>query len=238
MSSLGIAFIAGTLSILSPCVLPLIPMIVGAAVSEHRLGPVALAAGLTASFVAIGLFFATIGYSVGLDGGRVRALAAILLAVAGLVLVVPAWQTRFALVAGPISGWANSRLAGSATRGLRGQLALGLLLGIVWSPCVGPTLGAASVLASRGQNLDHVAAVMAAFGGGAALPLLGVGLLSREALVRWRGRLLGVGKGGKAALGGFLVVLGTLILTGLDQRVETLLVDLSPGWLTDLITHF
>ena len=69
---IGLALLAGVLSTLSPCVLPILPMVLGAAVSEHRFGPAALAAGLTLSFVAIGLFVATIGFSLGLDAARSR----------------------------------------------------------------------------------------------------------------------------------------------------------------------
>ena len=238
VGSVAIALLAGILSTLSPCVLPLIPMILGAAASEHRLGPVAVAAGLAASFVAIGLFIATIGFSMGLDAGHFRTLAAAVLIVLGVTLLVPSLQTQFAVVAGPISGWADSRFGGFATTGLRGQLALGLLLGVIWSPCVGPTLGAASMLASRGEDLGQVAFVMSAFGAGAALPLLILGLLSREVLTRWRGRLLDAGKGGKMVLGGVLVVMGALIVSGLDKRAEAFLVDLSPAWLTELTTRF
>lgn len=238
LASIGLAALAGILSTLSPCVLPLIPMVLGAAISEHRHGPVALAAGLAVSFVGIGLFIATIGYSLGFDGGLFRIIGAALLIALGLVLLLPALQTQFAVVAGPISGWTDSRFGGFATTGLRGQFALGLLLGVVWSPCVGPTLGAASMLASRGENLGQVALVMTAFGIGAALPLLMLGLLSREAIAAWRSRLLNAGKAGKMALGGLLVVLGLMIVSGLDKRIETLLVDLSPGWLTQLTTRF
>ena len=79
---------------------------------------------------------------------------------------------------------------------------------------------------------------MGAFGVGAALPLAVLGLLSHGALTRWRGRLMDAGKGGKMVLGGVLVIIGTLILSGLDKRVEELLVDLSPPWLTELTTRF
>ena len=238
LGGVGLALLAGILSTLSPCVLPLIPMVLGAAVSEHRLGPVALATGLAGSFVAIGLFLATIGFSLGIDSDHVRVLTPIILVAVGLQLIVPSWQTRFALLAGPISSWADNRLGHFATTGLQGQLALGLLLGVIWSPCVGPTLGAASVLASRGQSLGQVAIVMGAFGAGAALPLLLLGPLSREAMARWRGRLVGIGTSGKTALGSLFVVLGGLTLTGLDKAIETLLVDLSPAWLTALTTRF
>jgi len=113
-----------------------------------------------------------------------------------------------------VSGWAESSFGGFDPRGLRGQFALGLLLGAVWSPCVGPTLGAASLLAAQGKDLFGVTLTMLAFGLGAALPLLLLGLLSRETMMRWRGRLLGAGKGGKMVLGTLLLIVGVLILTG------------------------
>jgi cytochrome c-type biogenesis protein len=238
LASIGISALAGVLSTLSPCVLPLIPMVMGAAVGEHRHGPVALAAGLAVSFVAVGLFIATIGYSIGLDAGHFRIIGAVLLIGIGLILVVPALQTQFAIVAGPLSGWTDSRFGGFDRAGLRGQFALGLLLGVVWSPCVGPTLGAASMLASRGENLGQVAMVMAAFGIGAAVPLLILGVLFREATAAWRARLLDAGKTGKAVLGALLIILGLVIAGGIDKRIETLLVDISPAWLTELTTRF
>jgi cytochrome c-type biogenesis protein len=121
---------------------------------------------------------------------------------------------------------------------LTGQFLIGVLLGAVWSPCVGPTLGAASVLAARGENLLAVSLTMLAFGLGAALPLLAIGLMSRETLLRWRARLAAAGSGGKALLGALLLAVGVLILTGLDKRLETVLVEASPDWLTALTTRF
>jgi cytochrome c biogenesis protein CcdA len=238
LGSILFAFLAGILSILSPCVLPLLPIILGTAVGEHRLGPAALAGGLAISFVAIGLFIATIGYGLGLDAGVFRLIAALLLITIGVILLVPQLQTQVAAAAAPVSGWTESRFGGISTSGIKGQFALGILLGAVWSPCVGPTLGAASVLAAQGKDLAQVALVMLAFGIGAALPLLLLGLLSREALIRWRARLMEAGKGGKALLGGLLVVVGLLIVSGFDKQLETLLVNASPAWLTDLTTRF
>ena len=77
LATLGLALLAGLLSILSPCVLPLLPIVLGAAASEHRFGPAALAAGVAVSFVAVGLFVATVGFSIGLDGEVVRRVAAV-----------------------------------------------------------------------------------------------------------------------------------------------------------------
>lgn len=232
-----LAFLAGILSVLSPCVLPLLPLVLGAAASEHRLGPAALAAGLALSFVAIGLFVATMGFAIGLDAGVFRIGAAVMLVLVGLVLLVPAAQTRLAVAAGPVSDWTESRFGGFSTAGLLGQFGVGLLLGAVWSPCVGPTLGAASLLASQGRDLGAVALTMLLFGLGAALPLLLLGTLSREVLMRWRDRMMGLGKGLKAALGLILVTTGLLIATGADKAAEAALVNASPDWLTSLSTR-
>lgn len=236
--SAAFAFLAGLLSTLSPCVLPLLPIILGAAVSQHRLGPAAMAAGLALSFVAIGLFVATIGFSIGLDAQVFRTLAAILLIAIGIVLLVPPLQTQLAGAGAPISNWAQSSFGGFDLSGLGGQFALGLLLGAVWSPCVGPTLGAASVLAAQGENLGQVALVMGVFGIGAALPLLALGMVSRETMLKMRGRLMQAGSGGKVILGILLLASGLLIASGLDKRLEGLLVAWSPDWLTQLTTRF
>ncbi|MGC2075174.1 MAG: cytochrome c biogenesis protein CcdA [Xanthobacteraceae bacterium] len=114
----------------------------------------------------------------------------------------------------------------------------GLLLGAVWSPCVGPTLGAASILAAQGRDLGGVAATMLAFGLGAALPLAALGLLSREALLRWRTHLISGGVHASMLFAIVLVAIGVMVLTGLDKRIETLAVNESPQWLTDLTTLF
>lgn len=233
----ALAFVAGMLSVLSPCVLPLLPLVLGAAASKRKYGPVALAAGLSASFVAIGLFVAGAGFAIGLDADVFRAVAAVLIVAIGLILLVPQFQARLAVAGAPIANWADARL-GSAGSGTAGQFWAGVLLGAVWSPCVGPTLGAASLLAAQGRDLARAGIVMFAFGLGAALPLLALGLLSREAMMRSRHRLASAGAGAKAGLGAVFVAIGVLVLTGLDKSIETMLVEISPQWLTDLTTRF
>lgn len=236
--TLGLALLAGSLSVLSPCVLPLVPIVLGTAASEHRFAPFALATGLALSFVAIGLFVATAGFAIGLDTDLFRLVSAVLLIGIGTLLLVPRLGAQLAAAGSPASNWVEEQFGGFSAHGLGGQFALGLLLGAVWSPCVGPTLGAASILAAKGENLGEVGLTMVMFGVGAALPLILFGLLSREALSRWRVRLIEAGKGGKALLGGVLIAVGLLVATGLDKRLETFLVDASPAGLTRLTTQF
>ena len=236
--SIGLAFIAGCLSVLSPCVLPLIPIVMGAAASAHRLGPAALSVGVAISFVAISLFVATIGFTIGLDGSFFRTGAALLVVAIGVGLVAPPLLERVAVAAGPISNWTDQAFASYVGPGLFGQFGVGLLLGAVWSPCVGPTLGAASLLAAQGKDLGQVTLTMLAFGIGAVVPLLILGSLSRELLVRWRGKLATAGSGGKFVLGGVLIVTGLFILTGFDKALEAKIVAATPAWLTQLTTRY
>ena len=236
MIAVALAFLAGLLSILSPCVLPLVPIVLGAAVAAHPLGAVALAAGLAISFSGLGLFLALAGFALGIDTDLFRLGAAAMMIALGAFLILPSWQMRLASAGGPVSNWADRHFGRFASSGLAGQFAIGLLLGAVWSPCVGPTLGAASLLASHGRDLLWVGLTMMAFGIGAALPLALLGLLSRAAMARVRSGLLSAGKLGKAVLGTTFVLVGIAIVGGVDKSIEAALVDLSPAWLTRLTT--
>jgi len=238
IGTLLLAFAAGTLSILAPCVLPLLPIILASAATQHRLGPLALAGGVVVSFMAVGLGAASIGASVGLDSETLRLVGATLFLMIGAVLLVPRLQERMVTAAGPLVDWSHRRMNASAWAGWQGQFGLGLVLGLVWTPCVGPTLGSAMVLAAEGRDLAASALTMLAFGLGALLPLAGLALLSRGAMARWRGKLAGVGRRGKVVLGVILVTMALLVLTGIDRRIEAFLLDLSPDWLDRVTTQF
>jgi cytochrome c biogenesis protein CcdA len=234
----GLGLIAGALSTLSPCVLPLVPVLVATAVNAHRWGALALGLGLTLSFAIIGMFLATLGASLGLDPDTFRFAGAVILAVFGFVLVVPRLQDLFAHATGFLSNSGNQLLARVAFGGLTGQFFVGALLGIVWSPCVGPTLGAATTLASQGKDLGQIGLLMLIFGIGAAAPLVLLGSLSRASVMKVRGRLLSAGKYGKQVLGLIMLVLGLLIATGSDKSLETWILNQTPDWLTALTTKY
>ena len=234
----ALGYLAGALSTLSPCVLPLLPILIATALAQHRFGPLALAAGLTLSFALVGVSIASLGASIGLDQGLLRKAAALLLIGFGVLVLVPALQTRFALATAGVGAAGNGLLARLSGSGWGGQFMVGLVLGLVWSPCVGPTLGAASTLASQGRDLGQIALLMLLFGLGAGTPLVVVGSLSREAMQRVRGRLLAAGQRGRWWLGLVLLLIGLAILTGWDRGFETWAVEHSPDWLTELTTRF
>ena len=236
LGTYGIGFAAGSLSVLSPCVLPLVPILIGTAASAHRRGPLALAAGLTLSFAVIGVLLASAGASLDLDQTAFRNIAALMLLGFGVLLLSTGLQERLAGAASGASSAGYGMLSRLTLDGLSGQFLLGLLLGVIWSPCVGPTLGAIVTLASQGQKLAQVMLVMALFGLGAGLPLVILGSLSREAMLRMRGKLLAAGQQGKKVLGAVMLLLGIFILTGLEKRFETWVLDAAPTWLTQIGT--
>ncbi|WP_184601801.1 cytochrome c biogenesis CcdA family protein [Rhodanobacter sp. MP1X3] len=231
-----VGFLAGAASILSPCVLPILPILIASALSKHRLGTAALALGLALSFAIVGTFIATLGASIGLGAQTLRQVAAVLMVVFGLVMLSPRLQLAFGRISSRIGSSGQQALGSIKGEGLASQFAIGLLLGLVWSPCVGPTLGAASTLAAQGKNLGQIALLMLLFGLGAGLPLLLLGGLSHATMMRIRGSLSSIGHAAKSAMGGLFVVFGVLILSGFDRKLETMLLSISPDWLTKLTT--
>jgi sulfite exporter TauE/SafE len=150
----------------------------------------------------------------GLDGDVLRRFSEILLVVLGVMLLSTAIQTRHGLAAGNLTNAADRLIRMLSVSTGPGQLFVGLLLGLVWSPCVGPTPGAASLLAAQRKDLLSVPSVMLAFGVGTKVPMVLVAMVSRRALLRWRQRALTFGQIGRVAMGAIALAVGVLILSG------------------------
>lgn len=237
LGNLGLSYAAGILSTLSPCVLPLLPIILLSVVERHKFGPVMLAIGLATSFAVVGVTIASFGFSIGLDSSVLRAIVAALLLVMGIVLLVPALQARLGAAASPLATSGQTLIDRIQPKGLSGQFILGALLGVVWSPCTGPTLGAAIGLASQGDDLTRAAIVMLVFGLGAATPILLLAYGSRQAIMARRDWLTRSATIAKPIMGTVFTALGLFILTGVDRMVETALTNAMPDWLVSLTTR-
>lgn len=238
LASYGFGFLAGVLSTLSPCVLPIVPILLGAATNAHPRAPLVLAGGLAISYAIIGTTVAWLGSNLGLDASTFRNVGATVLALMGVLLLSSTLQQKFASAASGVSNAGNSLLSRWKLEGLWGQFAIGLILGIIWSPCVGPTLGAAIVLASEGSQLAHAATLMGIFGLGAALPIVILGQVSRAAMGRWRNQMMQAGQTGKLLLGLAMLLIAIMVYSGGDKAFEAWLVNLSPAWLTELTTRY
>lgn len=238
MSGLLVAMLAGVLTTLSPCVLPVLPVVLLAALQQHRYGPLALAAGMSLAFTALGIGIATIGFTLDIDSQAVRLTAAVMMIAFGAVLLSAPLQAAFARAGTPLSDRLNALAGRFAPEGLGGQFLLGLLLGAVWTPCSGPTLGAAIGLATASETATRAAGIMLLFSFGATLPLVALAYGSRQALATRKAALARAGRFGKPLLGGVLVVVGALVAFGVDKLIEARLTALMPDWLVDLTTRF
>jgi cytochrome c-type biogenesis protein len=167
-------------------VLPLLPLVIAGSVERHRLGPLVLAAGLALSATALGFAVALLGFT--LDRDLVRIVAGALLVVVGAVLLIARVDVALTRVTSPVVTRAAEMLARFTPQRLAGQFVVGALLGALWTPCGGPTLGGAIGLAAQRRSLGAAAAVMAAYSVGAVLPVLLLAYGSRrrsdDALVR------------------------------------------------------
>ena len=238
ITSIGLALIAGMLSTASPCVLPLLPIVIATAADQHRLGPAALAAGLAVSFGIIGTFVASLGIATGIDAGLFRMISASMLFAVGLALTSTSIRTRAMAAAEPLSSWIGARSGGISTLGASGQFCLGVMLGALWLPCAGPTLAAAAVLAAKGQSLGEAAVTMGVFGFGAVMPLLILGLMSRKAMAGAGPVLLRLNRLLVPLLGLVLAIMGIGIMTGIDGYIESVLVAAYPKWLSRVVTMY
>ncbi|ERS81020.1 hypothetical protein Q672_06825 [Marinobacter sp. EVN1] len=232
LMSYPLGFLAGLLSILSPCVWPLVPVVMSSAATAGRHGPLFLALGLSLSFAFAGTVLSYLLLNLGLGLDVIRPFAALMLILVALPLLfeplgyrVNAWLAR-------LNPAVNAGQA-SATSGL-GQFGVGALLGVVWLPCVGPTLGAAIALASMGQDMVAAFGVMFVFGVGTVSALLFAGLVSAKLLKRTRPGVMNNANRGKKILGAMLLMLGILVLTGWDKALEAWALTWLPDWAVTL----
>lgn len=228
LGHLALALAAGGLTTLSPCVFPLLPLVVGGSLQGHRAGPLAMGLGMTLSFAFIGLVVGLAGPALGIDGDSVRTAGGWLLLILGAVMLVPALNERFTNLMTPLASGAD-QLSGKLNAGsLGGALLLGALLGLVWSPCSGPLLAAAlTLVASEGGALRGTL-ILGAFGAGAATPLVLAAYASRSGFTKARTWVLGHAKAMKNGFGILLVLLGGAILMGWDKRLEALVLPFLP----------
>jgi cytochrome c biogenesis protein CcdA/thiol-disulfide isomerase/thioredoxin len=178
---LGIGFAAGVITAVSPCVLPVLPIVLaGGATGRGRRRPLAIVAGLVASFTLFTLTAATILAALGLPGDLLRDLAIAMLFVVAASLLVP--QVAYVLER-PLA-FMTRRRAGD----LGGGFLLGLSLGLVFVPCAGPVLATISVLAAQKRISFDTVLLTLAYALGAAVPMLLVALGGQRAARRFRAR--------------------------------------------------
>ncbi len=232
LASIPLAALAGALSILSPCVWPLVPVVMASAATSGRKGVLFLALGLSTSFAVAGTLLSFALISLGLDPELFRYIAAVLLVLVGLILVIKRLNNWLSYRLSQLTS--NVDISRKNPTSNLGQFSMGALLGLVWLPCVGPTLGAAIALASMGQSFSMAFLVMFVFGLSTALVLVVTGILSSKVINKVRPGVLQNVERLKFLLGLLLIVLGLMVLIGIDKMLETLALQMLPDWAISL----
>lgn len=228
------AYIAGLLTLINPCVLPVLPIVLATALQASRHGPLVLAAGMSLSFVTLGMAVTTFGYAVGLNEQDIARAGAVLMVGFGLILLVPRFSAAFSTATAGVAASADAGLDNVDRNTLRGQFLGGMLLGAVWSPCVGPTLGGAISLASQGQSLGWAAAIMVFFAMGVSTIIIALGYGARSALMKRQALMRRIAVAARPVMGVVFVAVGLMLLLNVHHMLEGWLLSVLPAWLIDL----
>jgi cytochrome c biogenesis protein CcdA/thiol-disulfide isomerase/thioredoxin len=225
-----VAFVAGVVTAVSPCVLPVLPIVLAAGAGGDRRRPYLVIAGLIASFSFFTLASVQIIEALHIPSPLLRDVAIAIVAIFGLTLLLPALSAAYERATARIPALG----ARMAHPGLAGGLVTGVGLGLVWTPCAGPILGAVTSLAVTQPGSGATIALVVAYAVGAGLPLLGIALGGRAALARLK--LRSASAWASRALGVLVLVTAGLMAVGADTAISADLTSAMPDWTGTLQT--
>lgn len=229
MTLFFLAIAAGFLTILAPCILPVLPFLLGTAGGRSKWRPVMIIAGFVGSFTLIGAALATAGTFLGISNDSLRLLAGVLLLLFGAALFFEKAYEKLTVKIQPLLAKLGTDVAAGSsvkTDAWSGVL-VGVSLGLVWSPCAGPILGTILTLAARTSDYVTTALLFFAYAIGAGVPMLAIAYGSNRLQAKFRsvGRLQPVLN---KIFGALVILTAVAILTGYDQVVQTWLVERFP----------
>ncbi len=223
--TLGLAFLAGLVSFLSPCVFSLVPAYIGylsgrsleASKSERQSSWLTFAHGI-AFVLGFSVVFILLGLAVSALGGFLYSIKGVLAKIGGVVIILFGIHMtgfyRFPFLEYDL----RPHTQVDHSRGLISSFLLGIFFSAGWSPCVGPVLGAILALALNGGNLQQGFVLLAAYSAGMAIPFLlaaiGIGWVTH--ILRKFARVL---HWIEVAMGIVLIIVGILLLAGVFEQL-------------------
>lgn len=229
------SFLAGVLTIFSPCILPMVPFVVRSSFQNSKWGPLFLALGVSISFSVSTYVIATSGHLLGFTPDRLKILSGIFLFIASILFLFPVLTDRLSLVLSPL----NNKIQSISTKTSVSNKVLmeflnGLFLGPIWAPCSGPTLAVIIGIIIKKPELKSSIILLAIFSLGSIIPILFFSYGAKNVVQKIQKKSLENSKALKYALGLFCGVMSILILTGLDKKLETFLLSIIPDFVTNL----
>ena len=236
---LGFAFLSGVITILSPCILPVLPIVLSGGVGGGKARPFGVLAGFVVSFTAFTLTLSAIVQALGIPVDALRIVAVVLIILFGAVMLVPWLSVRFEMLTSRIArrsggtGGAPGAPGAPRRNGFWSGVVVGLSLGLIWTPCVGPIMASVISLALT-QHVDGGSvSITLAYTLGTSIPMLGVMLGGRAllnkvpALTRNSGNI-------QKGFGVLMIVVGVAIGLGWDRQFQSFVLRTLPGYGTGL----
>ena len=217
----GLAWCGGLLTILSPCVLPILPLIIGRSFQSHRFGPMMLVLGLVSGFAIAGSLLGVASAWLTGFANFLRDLAIGLLLGLGLLSIFP--RVSY----GILSRWQFGKSWQPQRSGLWSEFWIGTQLGLLWTPCAGPALGSILVLAAVQHQIVGALALLTVYGLGAGIPLLLIAYTSRYLSISWQ-RVLPYTQIFQQIGGMLMVTTAIAIILGWDIEIQLWLAPLFP----------
>jgi cytochrome c biogenesis protein CcdA len=233
MIEIGLAFAAGLLTAAAPCILPLLPILLGTSIGrQDRWRPLFIVAGFITAFSGFVLLFGSFPTVLGLSHDTLRKISIVLLGGFGVLML---WPQPYEWLVARLNGLfahANGAI-GTAGSGHFGGLVLGLSLGVVWTPCAGPVLGSILTLIATSENLAHAGTLLVAYAIGAALPILLIAYGGQYATTQVR-RLAPYTPALQRGFGVAVLLVAFAFYTQYDTIITVWLSDFYPGHQTGL----
>ncbi len=229
---IAFAFLAGIVTILSPCILPVLPIILSGSALSGKKQPFGVLIGFVSSFTFFTLFLTSIVQATGVSADLLRTISMIIIFVFGLVLVVPKFYLMFEIFASKLSTKAG---AGKARKeGFISGIILGFSLGLVWTPCVGPILASVIALAITGSVSGQAFLITLAYSLGTSIPMIlimygGRGLISK---VPWLTKNLGKVQ---KVFGVLMILTALAIFFNYDRQFQSYILEKFPNYGSGLI---
>jgi cytochrome c biogenesis protein CcdA/thiol-disulfide isomerase/thioredoxin len=210
------AFLAGIVTILSPCILPILPIVLSGTVSGDKRRPFGIIVGFILSFTIFTLFLATIIRLTGIPGNTLRIIAGVVLLIFGLSLLLPQFQGFMERLFSKLSIFAPKS---NPHAGFWGGFVIGLTIGIIWTPCVGPILASVIALAATSQVSTITFLITLSYSIGTAIPMFLIMYGGRNLLSRapW---LLKNTSAIQKTFGVLMILFALAIFTNIDQQIE------------------
>lgn len=229
-----IAFISGLLTVFSPCVLPILPIILASGIGGSKMRMSGTITGLVLSFTIASLLLATIVKVFGIPSDIIRNIAVLLLIIFGIPLVFPEFGQKVQVI---LERYWHFQPLHAKSQDFMGGLVTGISLGIVWTPCVGPILGAVATFAALNSLSLTTLIITFSYALGVGIPLYyiskgGNSILGSLGVIKTNNQNL------RQTFGAIILLTALLIYSGTDKAIQAWTLRHLPSSWTQITTTF